>query len=109
MGWEVFRPRVPLVSQVLPHSASLPRRIAGLVGGKAHAWDEPALCMATGAEVPPQAQETRQEKTKRQGMGAVKDSQDRTLTLGTVKLGFFDCEETRVSKRVRGGERVMQR
>lgn len=44
-------------------------------------------------------------------MGTVKDSQDRTLTLGTVKLGFFDCEETRVSKRVRGGEgeRVMQR
>lgn len=36
-------------------------------------------------------------------MGTVKDSQDRTLTLGTVKLGFFDCEEIRVSKRVWGG------
>ena len=105
------RPRVPLVSQVLPHPASLPKRIAGLVGEKAHTWDEPAHCMATGAKVPPQVQETRQEKTERQGMGTVKDSQDRTLTLGTVKLGFFDCEETRVSKRVRGGqgERVMQR
>lgn len=60
--------------------------------------------MATGAKVPPQAQETRQEKTERQGMGTVKDSQDRTLTLGTVKLGFFDCEETRVRKKVQGGE-----